>query len=234
VGQTNVPGQGKLLNSALSLLALPFVKSLKVSCFRTSLRKPIDISKLCIVSYPCSEIKYADQIVPQDEYRMQWVLVCLGNSLMGPIPRHRNVVSCLRSTRTTGQLRAEWARTTQRVSQVLRLFGQNAVEPVHEEELPSSNSGASAMSLFDRFGPRSQPLQTQRAEQGQLLKKVLLNCRVDSVSLYPTYRKPFDLIFERANSKNWSALPDDLGTFLLLGKCPGISENSANCLVATI
>ena len=33
------------------------------------------------------------------------------------------------------------------------------------------------------------------AEQGKLLKKVLLNCRVDGASLYPTYRKPFDIIF---------------------------------------
>jgi len=28
---------------------------------------------------------------------------------------------------------------------------------------------------------------------------VLLNCAVDAVSVYPTYRKPFDMIFERAN-----------------------------------
>jgi hypothetical protein len=27
---------------------------------------------------------------------------------------------------------------------------------------------------------------------------VLLNCAVDAVSVYPTYRKPFDMIFERA------------------------------------
>jgi len=33
------------------------------------------------------------------------------------------------------------------------------------------------------------------AERGQLLKSVLLNCATDGVSLSPTYRKPFDLIF---------------------------------------
>src|SRR5579864_8233408 len=46
------------------------------------------------------------------------------------------------------------------------------------------------------------------AEQGRLLKKVLLNCRVDGVSLYPTYRKPFDMIFERAKTNEWSGRED--------------------------
>jgi hypothetical protein len=39
------------------------------------------------------------------------------------------------------------------------------------------------------------------AEQAKLLKVVLSNCRYDGVSLYPTYRKPFDLIFARAKSQ---------------------------------
>ena len=36
------------------------------------------------------------------------------------------------------------------------------------------------------------------AEQANLLRMVLSNCAVDGASLYPTYRKPFDVIFERA------------------------------------
>jgi site-specific DNA recombinase len=40
-------------------------------------------------------------------------------------------------------------------------------------------------------------------EQAKLLKMVLSNCRIDGVSLYPTYRKPFDLIFERAKTEDW-------------------------------
>ncbi len=46
------------------------------------------------------------------------------------------------------------------------------------------------------------------AEQAKLLKMVLSNCKTDGVSLYPTYRKPFDVIFERAKSKEWRALRD--------------------------
>jgi site-specific DNA recombinase len=40
------------------------------------------------------------------------------------------------------------------------------------------------------------------AEQAELLRLVLLNCAIDRTSVYPTYRKPFDMIFERAKEKN--------------------------------
>src|SRR5262249_4814933 len=46
------------------------------------------------------------------------------------------------------------------------------------------------------------------AERGQLLKSVLLNCATDGVNLTPTYRKPFDLIFERAKNEEWSGRED--------------------------
>ncbi len=46
------------------------------------------------------------------------------------------------------------------------------------------------------------------AEQAKLLKVVLSNCAIDAVSLYPTYRKPFDIIFRRAESKEWRARRD--------------------------
>ena len=45
-------------------------------------------------------------------------------------------------------------------------------------------------------------------ERGQLLKTVLLNCATDGVSFVPTYRKPFDLIFERAKTQEWSGRED--------------------------
>jgi site-specific DNA recombinase len=46
------------------------------------------------------------------------------------------------------------------------------------------------------------------AERGQLLKSVLLNCATDGVSLWPTYGKPFDLIFQRAKNEEWSGRED--------------------------
>ena len=41
---------------------------------------------------------------------------------------------------------------------------------------------------------------TQRSD---LLKMVLSNCQTDGVSLWPTYRKPFDLIFKRGQNEEW-------------------------------
>lgn len=39
------------------------------------------------------------------------------------------------------------------------------------------------------------------AEQAKLLRIVLLNCAIDSVSVYPSYRKPFDLISKEPKIK---------------------------------
>ena len=46
------------------------------------------------------------------------------------------------------------------------------------------------------------------AEKAQLLKMVASNCRFDGVSFCTTYRKPFDVIFEKAKWKEWRALRD--------------------------
>jgi hypothetical protein len=46
------------------------------------------------------------------------------------------------------------------------------------------------------------------AEKAKLLKMVLSNCRLDTVSVYPTYRKPFDLICGAAKTGEWYARRD--------------------------
>ena len=45
-------------------------------------------------------------------------------------------------------------------------------------------------------------------ERGNLLKSVLLNCTTDGVTLSPAYRKPFDLISQRAKTEDWSGRAD--------------------------
>jgi site-specific DNA recombinase len=45
-------------------------------------------------------------------------------------------------------------------------------------------------------------------EQAKLLRLVLLNCCIDALSVYPTYRKPFDIIFERVKNEQWSGRAD--------------------------
>jgi site-specific DNA recombinase len=46
------------------------------------------------------------------------------------------------------------------------------------------------------------------SEQAKLLRIVVSNCKVDATSLYPAYRKPFDLIFQRAKNEGWRARRD--------------------------
>jgi site-specific DNA recombinase len=43
------------------------------------------------------------------------------------------------------------------------------------------------------------------SEKAKLLRIVLSNCSVDATSVYPTYRKPFDLIFQRVKNEEWCA-----------------------------
>ena len=41
------------------------------------------------------------------------------------------------------------------------------------------------------------------AEKAKLLRIVLSNCALDAVSVYPTYRKLFDLIFQAGKTGEW-------------------------------
>jgi site-specific DNA recombinase len=45
-------------------------------------------------------------------------------------------------------------------------------------------------------------------EKAKLLRMVFSNCSVDAVSVTPTYRKPFDMIFKRAKLEEWSGRLD--------------------------
>ena len=45
-------------------------------------------------------------------------------------------------------------------------------------------------------------------EKAKLLRMVLSNCAIDAASIYPTYRKPFDVIFQRTKNKEWCARRD--------------------------
>ena len=46
-------------------------------------------------------------------------------------------------------------------------------------------------------------LRQTAVERAKLLRMVVSNCRVDAVSLYPVYKKPFDMIARRAKTEEW-------------------------------
>ena len=45
-------------------------------------------------------------------------------------------------------------------------------------------------------------------EKAKLLRMLFSNCSVDAVSVTPTYRKPFDVIFKRTQNQEWSGRED--------------------------
>ena len=45
-------------------------------------------------------------------------------------------------------------------------------------------------------------------EEAKLLKIVVSNCSIDAVNVYPTYRKPFNLIFAQGKNEGWRARRD--------------------------
>jgi site-specific DNA recombinase len=80
---------------------------------------------------------------------------------------------------------------------------QGIKEPIFEQRLIDAHRilelAQNAHSLY---------LTRKPAEQAELLRSVLLNCSIDAVSLYPTYRSPFDLIAKRAETAEWSGRED--------------------------
>jgi site-specific DNA recombinase len=90
---------------------------------------------------------------------------------------------------------SEWQQEADGIA--LALVGLQTASP---ERLLTANRilelANKAYSLYLRQNP---------GEQGKLLRIVLSNCATDGVSLYPEYRKPFDVIFERAKKEESGA-----------------------------
>jgi site-specific DNA recombinase len=93
---------------------------------------------------------------------------------------------------------AEWRAEEQQIANAIQALvvvkPERALEAARILELANK-----AYSLYLSQNP---------AEQAKLLKMVLSNCSVDAVNVYPNYRKPFDLIFNRAKTGEWSGRRD--------------------------
>ncbi len=88
---------------------------------------------------------------------------------------------------------AEWNEDQRRIQaelEELQLRGENRVQ----NGLRILELANKAYFLYLRQPP---------TEKAKLLRIVLSNCKVDAVSVYPTYRNPFDLIFNRVKTKEW-------------------------------
>jgi hypothetical protein len=93
---------------------------------------------------------------------------------------------------------SQWQTEEQQVQQAMDAMAQ-----------PKTDSVLNARRTLELANVAYSLYVTQKpAEQAELLRKVLLNCSIDAVSVTPTYRKPFDIIFERAKTKEWSGWAD--------------------------
>ena len=94
---------------------------------------------------------------------------------------------------------ADWEREELRINSLIKELSQDRSDERLLNMRRILELAQNAHSLFVTQKP---------AEQAELLKKVLLNCSIDAVSLYPTYRSPFDLIVKRAKNQEWSGRED--------------------------
>jgi len=93
---------------------------------------------------------------------------------------------------------AEWQQEEQQVMMAMR-----ALENASPDKMLD---GARILELANKA--HSLYLRQTPTEKAKLLKMVLSNCAVDALSLHPTYRKPFDLIFTQGQNGGWRARRD--------------------------
>ncbi len=86
---------------------------------------------------------------------------------------------------------AEWQEEEQALLASLRELGQAENPERTLDRIRILELANKAHSLYVTQTPQ---------EKAKLLRMVLSNCAVEAVSVYPTYRKPFDVIFERAKT----------------------------------
>jgi len=98
---------------------------------------------------------------------------------------------------------SEWTQEEQQIRMALDGLEQRGPEKVLNgiRILELANK---AYFLYDKQQP---------AEKAKLLRMVLSNCKIDAASIEPTYRKPFDLIFQRVKKEEWLPELYDLRTF---------------------
>jgi hypothetical protein len=93
---------------------------------------------------------------------------------------------------------ADWTREERSIQDALARLAQ----PANDRLLTAQRTLELANKAYSLY------LKRNPEEQAHLLRMVLLNCAIDGASVQPTYRKPFDLIFERARNQEWSGRED--------------------------
>ena len=88
---------------------------------------------------------------------------------------------------------AEWSQDQETFLMALAALDQQSPERIQ--------NGVRILELANKA--HSLYLSQSPTEKAKFLRMVLSNCKMDAVSVYPAYRRPFDLIFKRVQSKEW-------------------------------
>jgi site-specific DNA recombinase len=150
----------------------------------------------------------------QDQEQAQNVITAQRNALQPRLTAVRRRIDQAYQDKLDGRIpedfwerkMTEWTREERSIQDALARLNQ----PTNDRLLTAQKTLELANKAYSLYLTRNPE------EQAQLLRMVLLNCAIDAASVQPTYRKPFDLIFERARNQEWSALADDFRTFLPL------------------
>jgi len=115
-----------------------------------------------------------------------------------------------RSWRCALACRTHWHRASAKIRPHRRLSASSTAQilTLARQESSAGNILAAKRILELANKAYSLYLTQNPTEQAKLLRLVLLNCSIDAVSVHPTYRKPFDLIFQRAKNEEWSGRED--------------------------
>jgi hypothetical protein len=88
---------------------------------------------------------------------------------------------------------------------------QQVMAPIREVDASKPERLLHAMRILELANkPYFLHVKQPPQEKAKLLRMVLSNCTIDAASIYPTYRKPFDAIFQRA--KNDELWPGEIRT----------------------
>jgi site-specific DNA recombinase len=178
---------------------LPYMPEAKVASMLREPLKGIQVPE-SIAQDIVSSIT-SDEVSSQHARRME------AESAKQRLAQLRSRIDRLYEDKLDGKITQEFwaAKTSQYREQELAL--ETALKQLRQ---PTNTDRALTVQRVFELANRAYSLYITRnvAEQSQLLKMVLLNCATDGVSLWPNYRKPFDIIARRAKNEEWSGRAD--------------------------
>lgn len=162
------------------------------------------------ISIPVRVAEAMQDAISRDEQRVRAEAVARRRNLTTQLENVRRRMSAAFTEKIDGKIpedfwhrqMTEWNSEEQRIELALQRLNEPRVTAAAVKVHEILELAKNASSLYVRAKPE---------DQARLLRTVLSNCRIDAVSVYPTYRKPFDIIFEHSKTMEWCPCWDSIG-----------------------